>query len=49
MGQLIAIYSGYLLNVDKEVYYDNMTIDDQEDVHKNWLHFNNTFMIDVMQ
>ena len=47
MGQLIAVYAGYFLHVDKQVYFDNMTIDDQEDVHKNWLHFNETFMIDV--
>ena len=47
MGQLIAVYGGYLLHVDKNVYFDNMTIDEREDVHKNWLHFNGTFMIDV--
>ena len=47
-GQLIAVYSGYLLHVDKETYYANMTIDDREDVHKNWLHYNDTYMIDVL-
>ena len=48
MGQLIAIYSGCLIRLDKDVYYENMTIEDREDVDKNWLDYDNTFMIDVM-
>ena len=46
-NQLIAVYSGYLLDNDREVYFDNMTIDEREDVHKNWLYYNSSYMIDV--
>lgn len=46
-NSLISIYSGIFSNVEKVYYYENMTVDEKEDVHKNWLSYNDTFMIDV--
>ena len=43
----MAVYSGYYLRNEKEVFFDNMTKDQREDIHKNWISFNDTFMIDV--
>ena len=44
---LVAIYSGQLLKSNKPVIFSNMTKEDIENVHKNWINFNDEFLIDV--
>jgi hypothetical protein len=43
----VAIYAGFYLDHDNSGYLSNMTLDEKEDVHKNWLHYNDTYMIDI--
>ena len=46
-NSLVAIYAGQLLPSEKEVLFPNMTEEEQEDVHKNWLYYDDTYLIDV--
>ena len=44
---LVAIYSGQLLKSNKPVIFSNMTKEEIENVHKNYMNYNDKFLIDV--
>ncbi len=44
---LAVVYSGIYVGNDVEILFDNMTAAEREDAHKNWLTFNDTYMLDI--
>ena len=46
-GQMIVNYHGVIVNDDIDIYHDNMTIAERENIHKNLLYYTAGTSVDI--
>jgi hypothetical protein len=44
---LVAIYAGYFIDVNASIYFDNMTLGEREEAHKNLMSYNETHNLNI--